>query len=103
LYAREREAERQEQQAGTAASLAADSITLDKAIQAIQLRMKSGMATIPAGTTLHGLRRDANGVVVDYAGENVTLPRRKVCTPSMKEFRDLPRKQLAVIYGRLTK
>jgi len=74
LYDREREAERQAQQlAGSAvAPPTVDNIILDKAIQ---IKVKYGTATIPAGTALRVISRDANGVVVDYAGENVTLPR----------------------------
>jgi hypothetical protein len=72
LYARERDAERSAQQASPNNVAAADTITLDKPVQ---VRVKYGTATIPAGTTLHVVTRDANGVVVDYGGENVTLPR----------------------------
>lgn len=72
LYARERDAERNAQQAGTNSVAAADTITLDKPVQ---VRVKYGTATLPAGATLHVISRGANGVVVDYGGENVTLPR----------------------------
>jgi hypothetical protein len=72
LYAREREAEREsQQQAKTGGAVAADTITLDKPVR---VKVKYGTATIPAGTTLRVVSRDAKGVVVDYAGENVTLP-----------------------------
>jgi hypothetical protein len=73
LYAREREAERQAQQPATAGGGAAtaNTITLDKPVQ---VKVKYGTATIPAGTTLTVVSRDANGVVVDYAGEKVALP-----------------------------
>ena len=66
LYSRERDAERSAQQPA-----AADTITLDKPIQ---VKVKYGMATIPAGTTLPVVSRDAKGVVVQYMGENVLLP-----------------------------
>jgi hypothetical protein len=74
LYARERELERQAQQGSNVGGPLAltDSITLDKPIQ---VKVKYGTATIPAGTTLPVVNRDANGVVVDYAGEKVTLPK----------------------------
>jgi len=39
----------------------------------VQAKVKYGIATIPAGTTLTVVSRDANGIVVDYAGEKVTL------------------------------
>src|ERR1043166_6612720 len=69
LYAREREAERQAQQSANVATAApASTITLDKPIQ---VTVKYGTATIPAGTTLTVVSRDANGIVVDYAGEPV--------------------------------
>jgi len=72
VYAREREAERPVQQtAGTAPAASANTITLDKPIQ---VKIKYGTATIPAGTTVTVVSRDANGVVVDYAGEQVRLP-----------------------------
>ena len=71
LYSRERDAERSTQQAPAAgAAPAADTISLDKPIQ---VKVKYGMATIPAGTTLPVVSR-ANGVVVQYMGENVLLP-----------------------------
>ena len=74
LYAREREAERgsQQQQTNAGPAVSGDTITLDKPVQ---VKVKYGSATIPAGTTLRVVNRDANGLVVDYAGENVTLPR----------------------------
>lgn len=68
LYARERELERQAQQQ---APPARETITLDKSIQ---VKVKYGTATIPAGTTLPVISRDANGIVVEYLGEKVTLP-----------------------------
>jgi hypothetical protein len=72
LYARERDAERSTQQpAAASAAQAADTISLDRLIQ---VKVKYGMATIPAGTTLPVVSRDANGVVVQYMGENVLLP-----------------------------
>jgi hypothetical protein len=73
LYARERDAERQGQQAAGPAGAApsANTLTLDKPVQ---VKVKYGTATIPAGTTLTVVSRDANGIVVDYAGEKVTLP-----------------------------
>jgi hypothetical protein len=73
LYAREREAERQTQQSATATGAApvANTITLDKPVQ---VKVKYGVATIPAGTTLTVVSRDANQIVVDYAGEKVMLP-----------------------------
>ena len=74
LYARERELERQAQQAAGPGSVPAaqETITLSKPTQ---VKVKYGTATIPAGTTLRVVSRDANGIVVDYAGKNVTLPR----------------------------
>jgi hypothetical protein len=74
LYTREREAERAGEQATTAgvgAASTAGTITLDKAVQ---VKVKYGTATIPAGTTLTIVSRDANGVTVQYLGENVLLP-----------------------------
>jgi|GEM_PF-1963116 hypothetical protein len=73
LYARERDAERQGQQAASPAGAApsANTITLDKPVQ---VKVKYGTATIPSGTVLTIVSRDANGIVVDYAGEKVTLP-----------------------------
>ena len=72
LYSRERDAERSTgQPAAAGAAPAADTITLDKLIQ---VKVKYGTATIPAGTTLPVVSRDANGVVVQYMGENVLLP-----------------------------
>jgi hypothetical protein len=74
LYAREREAERAAEQAkttGAGAASTAETITLDKAVQ---VKVQYGTATIPAGTTLTVISRDANGVVVEYMGEKVTLP-----------------------------
>jgi len=73
LYPRETELERQAQQAAApTASAPSDSITLDKPVQ---VKVKYGTATIPAGTTLRVVHRDTNGVVVDYGGEDVMLPR----------------------------
>jgi hypothetical protein len=72
LYAREREAERAFQEPVPAnAGPAGNTITLDKPIQ---VKVKYGTATIQAGTTLPIVSRDANGVVVQYMGENVLLP-----------------------------
>ena len=74
LYAREREAERQAQQSAAASGPAAptaNTITLDKPVQ---IKVKYGVATIPAGTTLTVVSRDGNQIVVDYAGEKVLLP-----------------------------
>jgi hypothetical protein len=73
LYAHERDAERAAQQPAARANAApaASTITLDKPIQ---VKVKYGAATIPAGTTLPVVNRDANGIVVQYMGENVTLP-----------------------------
>jgi hypothetical protein len=74
LYAREREAEQAAEQAkttGAGAASTAETITLDKAVQ---VKVQYGTATIPAGTTLTVISRDANGVVVEYMGEKVTLP-----------------------------
>jgi hypothetical protein len=73
LYARERELERQAQQPATigAAAATANTITLDKPVQ---IKVKYGTVTIPPGTMLTIISRDANGIVVDYAGEKVTLP-----------------------------
>jgi hypothetical protein len=73
LYAREREAERQAQQSANPGSggPTTNTITLDKPIQ---VKVKYGAATIPAGTTLTVVSRDANGIVVDYGGEQVRLP-----------------------------
>jgi hypothetical protein len=68
LYGRVRELERQAQPQAPAAR---ETITLDKAIQ---VKVKYGTATIPAGTTLPVVSRDAHSVVVDYLGERVTLP-----------------------------
>jgi hypothetical protein len=68
LYGRVKDLERQaQQQAGPAR----ETITLDKSIQ---VKVKYGTATIPVGTTLPVVSRDANGVVVEYLGEKVTLP-----------------------------
>ena len=72
LAARERDAERAaEQSISGDAAPAANTITLDKTIQ---IKVKYGTATIQAGTTLPVVSRDANGVVVQYMGENVVLP-----------------------------
>jgi len=72
LYAHEREAERAPQEPVAAnAGPAANTITLDKPIQ---VKVKYGTATIQAGTTLPVVSRDANGVIVQYMGENVLLP-----------------------------
>ena len=73
LYARERDAERAAQQPGARANAApaASTITLDKPIQ---VKVKYGTATIPVGTTLPVVNRGANRIVVQYMGENVTLP-----------------------------
>jgi hypothetical protein len=72
LAAREREAEREtEQTIAPSSAPAANTITLDKPIQ---VKVKYGTATIQAGTTLPVVSRDANGVVVQYMGENVLLP-----------------------------
>jgi hypothetical protein len=72
LYSRERDAERRTgQPAAAGAAPAADTITLDKLIQ---VKVKYGTATIPAGSSLPVVSRDANGVVVQYMGENVLLP-----------------------------
>jgi hypothetical protein len=68
LYGRVRELERQAQQQSPPAK---ETITLDKPIQ---VKVKYGTATIPAGTTLPVVSRDAHSVVVDYLGERVTLP-----------------------------
>jgi hypothetical protein len=73
LLTRQRDAEHTAQQAATAgnAAPAANTITLDKPVQ---VKVKYGTATIPAGTTLTVVSRDAKGVVVQYMGENVPLP-----------------------------
>ncbi|PYK04372.1 MAG: hypothetical protein DME66_10145, partial [Verrucomicrobia bacterium] len=72
LSSRERDAERSGQQpAAAGAAPAADTIRLDKPIQ---VKVKYGMATIPAGTSLPVVSRNANGVLVQYMGENVLLP-----------------------------
>jgi hypothetical protein len=73
LLTRQRDAEHTAQQAGADANgaLAANTITLDKPVQ---VKVKYGTATITAGTTLPVVTRDANGVVVQYMGENVRLP-----------------------------
>ena len=68
LYSRERELERKAQQQAPGAR---ESVTLDKPIQ---VKVKYGTAIIPAGTILSVVSRDANGVVVEYLGEKVTLP-----------------------------
>lgn len=68
LYARERELERQAQQQAPSAR---ETITLDKPIH---VKVKYGTATIPAGTILPVVSRGADGVVVEYLGEKVTLP-----------------------------
>ena len=71
LAAREREAERAaEQSISGNAPPAANTITLDKPIH---VKVKYGTATIQAGTILPVVSRDANGVVVEYMGENVVL------------------------------
>jgi hypothetical protein len=72
LYAREREAEGEARQsvAGNTGP-AANTITVDKPIQ---VKVKYGTATIQPGTVLPIVSRDANGVVVQYMGENVILP-----------------------------
>jgi hypothetical protein len=68
LYGRVKDLERQTQSQATPAR---ETIILDKSIQ---VKVKYGTATIPAGTTLAVISRDANGVVVEYLGEKVTLP-----------------------------
>jgi hypothetical protein len=74
LLTRQRDAERAAQQPAATdnAAPAANTITLDKPIQ---VKVKYGRATIPAGTTLSVVGHDANGVVVQYMGEDVVLPR----------------------------
>jgi len=73
LMARQRDAERTTQQpaGGSDAASATSTITLDKSVQ---VKVKYGTATIPAGTTLPVVERDTKGVVVQYMGENVLLP-----------------------------
>jgi hypothetical protein len=68
LYAHERELERQAQLQAPAPR---ETIALSKSLQ---VKVKYGIATIPAGTTLPVISRDANGIVVEYSGEKVTLP-----------------------------
>lgn len=66
---RQREAERVAQQATAVGAVpVANTITLNKPIQ---VKIKYRMATIPAGTTLPIVSRDANRIVIEYAGENV--------------------------------
>lgn len=66
LYGRVKELERQ-----TPPQVTRETITLDKSIQ---VKVKYGTATIPAGTTLPVSSRGVNGVVAEYLGEKVTLP-----------------------------
>ena len=61
----------QQNAAAANAAPAANTITLDKAVQ---VKVKYGTATIQAGTTLPVVSRDANGVVVEYMSEKVLLP-----------------------------
>src|SRR5205807_608634 len=69
LYAREREAESASHPpVASNAGPAGNTIILDKPVQ---VKVKYGTATIQAGTTLPVVSRDANGVVVQYMGENV--------------------------------
>ena len=42
--------------------------------QPTPVRLKYGSAVLPAGLSLHVVSKTADGVVVDYAGEHVTLP-----------------------------
>jgi hypothetical protein len=44
--------------------------------QPVQVKLKYGVATLPAGLTLPIVGGDADGIVVEYAGEKVTLPPR---------------------------
>jgi hypothetical protein len=72
LMMRQNQTERAQPPAGaTGAAPASNTITLDKPVQ---VKVKYGTATIQAGTTLPVVSRDANGVVVQYMGENVLLP-----------------------------
>jgi hypothetical protein len=73
LYSYEREAERraQQQQAPGGAPGGSETITLNKPTQ---VKVKYGTATIPAGTILPVVSRDAKGIVIDYSGEKVILP-----------------------------
>src|SRR5437899_765077 len=71
LYTREREIEGHVTAAAADAAATANTITLDKPVA---VKVKYGMATIPPGTTLTVISRDANGILVDYADEKVTLP-----------------------------
>jgi len=59
--------------AGTASSAttSSDHIVLQ---QPTQVRLKYGNATLPAGLSLQIVAKTADAVVVDYAGEHVTLP-----------------------------
>ena len=77
LTERQSQAERAGHQQPAAAANAApatNTITLDKAIQ---VKVKYGTATIQPGTTLPVVSRDANGVVVQYMGENVFCRRNR--------------------------
>jgi hypothetical protein len=73
LYARECEAEREAQRTAgpNVAAGSQTTITLD---EPIQVRVKYGVATIPAGTVLTVVSRDSTGVVVEFAGQKVLLP-----------------------------
>jgi hypothetical protein len=72
LMMRQNQSERAQQTpVATSAVPTSNTITLDKPVQ---VKVKYGTATIQAGTTLPVVRRDANGVVVQYMGENVLLP-----------------------------
>ncbi len=42
--------------------------------QPTPVRLKYGNATLPAGLSLHIVSKTSDAVVVDYAGEHVTLP-----------------------------
>jgi hypothetical protein len=69
LYAHERELEAQLK--APSSTPPGETITLQKPTI---VRIKYGAATVPAGTVLRVLKRDATGIVVDYGGEAVTLP-----------------------------
>jgi hypothetical protein len=42
--------------------------------QPTSVRLKYGSATLPAGLSLHIVSKTSDAVVVDYAGEHVTIP-----------------------------
>jgi hypothetical protein len=70
LYAYERTLEAQVNAPSPAAPSHVNAITLEKPTT---VNIKYGTATLPAGTTVRVVRRDAKGTVVEYNGELVTV------------------------------